>query len=123
MIRIIQVILPALFSLQACQTNPSIDSLTSDQRVKIINMEVFDTSTSEPHKIISQVKGISCHKNKHVANMVSKEEAIEGIKFQAAHHNADAVINLLCQTNSGTDWKNNCWSSIVCVGDAIEYTH
>ena len=52
---------------------------------------------------------------------ISDEEALEGVRIKAVQLNADAVINTFCQTNSDTDWKNNCWASIKCIGDAVIY--
>lgn len=46
---------------------------------------------------------------------------MEGVKINAVLMDADAVINTACQ-NNGVDWGNNCWSSIVCVGEAIKFT-
>lgn len=84
-------------------------------------MEVVHGSITRSHTILGAVKGLSCHRNAYQRQQQTEAEAIEGVKLRAASLDADAVINLVCQTNSGTDWVNNCWSSIVCVGDAVRY--
>ncbi|MCG8094895.1 MAG: hypothetical protein JAZ17_14950 [Candidatus Thiodiazotropha endolucinida] len=120
--RIFLVLLPILFSLQACQTNPSINSLTSEQRAQVVNMDLYKSDVSKPREVLGPVKGLSCQRNAYARHIVSEEEAIEGVKIRAAQLNADAVINILCQKNTSTDWENNCWSSVVCIGDAIKYS-
>jgi uncharacterized protein YbjQ (UPF0145 family) len=52
---------------------------------------------------------------------VSDAEALEGVKIKAVKRGADAVINLVCQKNSDTDWRNNCWASVKCIGDAVRF--
>ncbi len=105
-----------------CATNPDVGSLSSSQRVKMISMEVLRGPTSRPHTVLGSVKGLSCHRNAYQTQLLTEKEALEGVKLKAALLNADAAVNVACQRNSGTDWLNNCWASIVCVGDAIRYT-
>lgn len=104
-----------------CATNPDVGSLSSDQRARVASMEVVHGSTTRSHTILGAVKGLSCRRNAYQRQQQTEAEAIEGVKLRAASLDADAVVNLVCQTNSGTDWVNNCWSSIVCVGDAVRY--
>jgi uncharacterized protein YbjQ (UPF0145 family) len=49
-----------------------------------------------------------------------KQVGAMAVKLRAALLDADAVVNVLCNTSS-VDWVNNCWSSIICAGDAIRY--
>lgn len=107
--------------LAGCATNPDVGALTSDQRARVASMEVVRGPTTRLHTILGAVKGLSCHRNAYQRQQLTEAEAIEGVKLRAASLNADAVINLVCQVNSGADWVNNCWSSIVCVGDAVRY--
>ncbi|WP_319409597.1 Rcs stress response system protein RcsF [uncultured Desulfosarcina sp.] len=104
-----------------CASNPSISSLKPEQRARLNTIQVYKLGVDKPYKIIGTVKGLSCHRNAYQKQLLTEEEAIEGVKLEAAILGADAVINVACQVNSGTDWVNNCWSSIVCVGDAIKY--
>ena len=84
-------------------------------------IEIFEGDIDLPHVIIGTVTGLSCNRNKYQEQDITKNEALEGIKIKAVLLNADAVINVFCQTNSDTDWRNNCWASIKCIGDAIKY--
>ena len=111
----------ATLLLFGCATNPDVGSLSSAQRAKISSMEVLRGPTSRPYTTLGTVKGLSCHRNAYQQQLLTETEAIEGVKLRAALLDADAVINTICQVNSGTDWVNNCWSSIVCAGDAVRY--
>ena len=107
--------------LCGCATNPDVGSLSRGQRILFTSMEVSRADTGRPHTILGSVKGLSCQRNAYKQQSLTEAEAIEGVKIRAALLDADAVVNTVCQVNSGTDWVNNCWSSIVCVGDAIRY--
>ena len=111
----------ALAVSTGCATNPDVGNLSSDQRARIASMELLRGPTTRPHAILGAVKGLSCHRNAYQRQQLTEAEALEGVKLRAASLDADAVINLVCQVNSGADWVNNCWSSIVCVGDAVRY--
>lgn len=108
-------------SIYGCATNPDVGSLSPSQRSKLSQMEILRGSTSRPHEILGTVKGLSCHRNAYQTQLLTEYEAIQGIKLRAALLDADAVINTYCQRNSGADWVNNCWASIVCAGDAIRW--
>ena len=107
--------------VSACAMNPRIESLTPSQRAKITSVEVFQTDIKRQYNVVGQVDGLSCNRNKYQAQDVTYDEAMQGIKIKAALLDADAVINVFCQKNSDTDWANNCWASIKCIGDAVKY--
>ena len=97
-------------------------SLTTVQRGRLNAMKVYmshEEPPDQPYKVIARVKGISCVLNPKEFKQATDEEAIHVMEVRAALLNADAVINADCQASSGTDWVNNCWSSVVCIGDAI----
>jgi uncharacterized protein YbjQ (UPF0145 family) len=118
-VTILTVILLLLVS--GCASNPSITSLSPEQRALLNTIQVFNGGVDRPYKILGSVKGLSCHRNAWKKKLITEEEAMEGVRLNSALLGADAVINTECQVKSGTDWVNNCWSSIVCVGDAIKY--
>lgn len=101
--------------------NPRVEDMSSAQRSKLAKMEVFQGDVERPYTIVGTVSGLSCNRNKYQAQAISDHEGMEGIKMEAVLLNADAVINTFCQTNSDTDWGNNCWASVKCIGDAIIY--
>jgi len=113
--------LTVCFALYGCATNPDIGSLSPSQRSKLSQMEILRGPTSRSHEILDTAKGLSCHRNAYQTQLLTEDEAIQGVKLRAALLNADAVINTYCQRNSGADWVNNCWASIVCAGDAVRW--
>lgn len=115
------MVFSATITISACATNPDIGSLSSGQRGKLSSMELFRGGAVRAHTIVGPVKGLSCHRNVNQSQVLTEAEALEGVKLQAALLDADAVANVACQRNSGADWVNNCWSSIVCVGDAVRF--
>lgn len=107
--------------LVSCASNPRIDSLSSEQRARYNRIEVMQTTPPHDYKMLGAVKGISCHRNAYQSSTLTSDEATEGAKLHAAKLGADAIINLACQVKQETDWSNNCFSSIVCIGDAIQF--
>lgn len=107
--------------IAGCMSNPRIEDLSSADRAKAVAMQVFKALPDRPYEIIAPVTGLSCNRNKYQAQDISEAEAIEGVKINAVHLGADAVINTFCQTNSDTDWRNNCWASVKCIGDAVRF--
>lgn len=111
----------AVVIVAGCATNPDVGSLSSEQRARFDAMKVLYGPTSRVYTELGTVKGLSCHRNAYQNQRLTEAEAIEGVKLRAAALNADAVVNVVCQVHSGVDWVNNCWSSIVCVGDAVRF--
>jgi len=115
--------------LYGCGTTPlspkEEQSLTTVQRGRLNAMKVYmsrEEPPDQPYKVIARVKGISCVQNLNLKEykQATDEEAIHVMEVRAALLNADAVINADCQASSAVDWVNNCWSSVVCIGDAIQ---
>jgi hypothetical protein len=104
-----------------CVMNPRIEDLSSQQRAKAASIPVQQGGTERSHQVVGTVSGLSCNRNKYQAQDVSDAEAMQGVKVEAALLDADAVINTICQKNSDTDWRNNCWASVKCIGDAVRY--
>jgi len=115
------VVTIAALLLIGCASNPRIEDMSSEQRSKLSQLEIFKGSIERPYKVIGTVSGLSCNRNKYQKQDISDEEALGGIRIRAVQLGADAVINTYCQTNSDTDWRNNCWASIKCIGDAVIY--
>jgi uncharacterized protein YbjQ (UPF0145 family) len=95
--------------------------MSSTLRAKAANMPILQSAPEKPHRVIGTVSGLSCNRNKYQAQDISNEEALQGVRIEAAQLGADAVINTFCQKNSDTDWRNNCWASVKCIGDALVF--
>lgn len=117
----VSVLILAISSITACATNQRIEDLTGEQRARAANMPIFKGKPDKEFIVLGTVSGLSCNRNKYQAQDISEHEALEGVKIHASKLKADAVIYTLCQTNSDTDWHNNCWASVKCVGDAVKY--
>ena len=107
--------------IQGCATNPRIEDLKPTQRAKVGQIDIHNGTVDRPHIVLGTVSGLSCNRNKYQTQDISDREALEGVKIKAAMLDADAVMNTICQKNSDTDWRNNCWASVKCIGDAIRY--
>jgi len=105
--------------IAGCASNPHIDNLSSDDRAKVSQVQIFKGQPNRPFQNLGQVDGLSCNRNKYQAQDVSESEALEGIKIRTVMLGGDAAINVLCQKSSDTDWVNNCWASVKCIGDAV----
>jgi len=108
-----------IFCLYSCASNPSISSLRPEQRARLNTIIILKGGVDRPYKVLGTVKGLSCHRNAYQKQLLTEDEALEGVRLKAALLDADAVINTACQVNSGTDWVNNCWSSIVSVSQEL----
>jgi uncharacterized protein YbjQ (UPF0145 family) len=117
----LQAVILATALLGGCATNPDVGSLSSSQRAKMASMEILRGPALRAHNVLGPVKGLSCQRNAYQTQLLTEVEALEGIKLRAALLDADAAVNVVCQRHSGADWVNNCWASIVCVGDAVRY--
>lgn len=106
--------------LSSCASNPRIENLSPEERSKVSLVQIFNGKPEQSFLVLGEVSGLSCNRNKYQAQDISESEAIEGLKIKATILGGDAVINTLCQKNSDTDWVNNCWASIKCIGDAVK---
>ena len=106
--------------LAGCAQNPRIDNLSSSDRAKVNKVKIFSGQPDGSFTSLGEVSGLSCNRNLHQTQNVTEAEALEGVKIKTVMLGGDAVINTLCQKNSDTDWFNNCWASMKCIGDAVK---
>lgn len=107
--------------LIACTSNPSLSTLSAEQRDKVSDILFLDSDVlpKDSYTVLGTVKGIACKRNLYATGAPSVQEAQQGVRIRAVQLDADAVIGLLCEDNQEVDWGNNCWQSIICIGDAI----
>lgn len=115
------ILIGAGILLAGCMSNPRIEDMSSAQRARAAAVQIFPGEPGRSYEVIGPVSGLSCNRNKYQAQDISDAEALQGVKLNAVRLGADAVINTFCQTNSDTDWRNNCWASVKCIGDAVRY--
>ena len=107
--------------LAGCMSNPRIEDFSPTDRAKLASIQVHQGAPDRSYEIIGPVSGLSCNRNKYQAQDISDAEALQGVKINAVLLGANAVINTFCQTNSDADWRNNCWASVKCIGDAVRF--
>jgi S1-C subfamily serine protease len=117
--RIVALLLLALL-IASCASNPSISSLSPEERAKVSQIVLVPSGAihRESYQRLGTVKGFDCDRSPYGVGTVSMETAHQGVRIRAAQLGADAVTNLLCESAS-VDWARNCWDNITCVADAI----
>ena len=85
------------------------------QSMKVVESRFLPEGSYE---ILDTVEGLSCKRNAWSSEPPTESEAMQGVMIRSAQLGADAVTNVICEKH-GQDWARNCWSEIICVGDAI----
>lgn len=102
--------------LHGCAVNPDISSLSAGQLQRLSNLEVLQSAPVRPYSVLDIVEGFSCN-----GGAEGMEEATVDAKVIAVQLDADAVVDLHCQSKSDTR-IDDCAMPLVCMGAAIEYT-
>lgn len=113
--------LTILIVLSGCASNPSISSLTPQERERVSNIVIIESGeiSKDSYTALGVVEGLACKRNLYASGTPSHEKALQGVKIRAARLRANAVLNLFCEENQEVERINKCRESIVCVGDAI----
>jgi uncharacterized protein YbjQ (UPF0145 family) len=113
----------AALAIYGCAGNPSIENLTSEQRMKLAEMKFVTSSElrKDSYEVIGPVQGLSCRRDAYSDIQPSEWEARQGLARRAASLNADAVLNAACELNRVADFGRNCWQTDICYGDAIRF--
>jgi uncharacterized protein YbjQ (UPF0145 family) len=109
------------FTLAGCVSNPGVDSLNPTELETFKRLQIIEGDVNHPYKVVATVKGKECHTDIDQSKALSSNDAIRVLKVKAAQKNADAIINIKCERDRTTDWRNDCWSSVLCVGTAIKF--
>jgi len=111
--------------LSSCMANLKIVDLNDMARRRISLVRLYkepNSPSASTYRIIKQIKGLSCWRNTNNPKIVTEGEALDGLRMRAAQIEADAVVNIICEHRTETDWKNNCWESVSCSGEAVVFT-
>ncbi len=97
-------------------------SLDSTQIARYKNMAELDNTqiARDKYEVIGRGKGLSCKGNLYSRTPVTEDEARQQLRANAVKMGGNALINIVCNYNRNVDWGNNCWESVVCVGDVIK---
>ncbi|MGD8268250.1 MAG: hypothetical protein PVF55_08775 [Desulfobacterales bacterium] len=108
-------------TLAGCVSNPGVDSLNPTELERFKRIQILEGDVTRPHEVVATVKGKECHTDIDQSKALSTNDAIRVLKVKAAQKNADAVMDIKCERDRSTDWRNDCWSSVLCVGTAIKF--
>jgi uncharacterized protein YbjQ (UPF0145 family) len=109
------------FLLAGCVSNPGVDTLNPAELETFNRIQILEGEVTQPYTVVDKVKGKECHTDIDQSKERSTGDAITVLKVKAAKRNADAIINVKCERDMTTDWRNDCWSSMLCVGTAIKF--
>ena len=107
--------------LAGCVSNPGVETLSPAELETFRRIQILEGEVAEPHKVVAKVKGKECHTDIEQSKALETKDAITVLKVKAARKGADAIINVQCDRDMTTDWRNDCWSSMLCVGTAIKF--
>ena len=71
------------------------------------------------YSVIQPLRATSC-KNKLWDPSPTPEDATDQLRVKAARLGGNGLLNVTCETASGTSLVTNCWSSLTCHGAAIK---
>ncbi len=110
-----------VLSLTACVSNPGVDSLSPAELETYRRIQILEGDVPESYTVVAEVKGKECHTTVEQSRGQTTADAITVLKVKAAKQGADAVVNIKCAPDRTTDWRNDCWSSMLCVGTAVRF--
>ena len=109
------------FLIAGCVSNPGVDSLSPTELETFKRIQIIEGEINQPHTVVAKVKGKECHTDIDQSKARVTDGALTVLKVKAAKKNADAIMNVQCKRDRTTDWRNDCWSSMLCVGTAIKF--
>ncbi len=109
------------FLLSGCVSNPGVDTLSPAELETFKQIQILEGEASQSYTVVDKVKGKECHTDIDQSKDLTTDGAITVLKVKAAKKNADAVMNVKCKRDMTTDWRNDCWSSMLCTGTAIRF--
>ncbi len=107
--------------LSGCVSNPGVDTLSPEELERFKRIQILEGQVTQPHKVVATVKGKECHTDIDQSKALDTKDAITVLKVKAAREGADAITNIKCERDMTTDWRNDCWSSMLCVGTAVKF--
>ncbi|MDJ0721011.1 MAG: hypothetical protein QNJ04_05255 [Desulfobacterales bacterium] len=107
--------------LAGCVSNPGVDTLNPAERESFKRIQILDNNVDQPHEVIARVKGKECHTTAEQSRRRTSGDAITVLKVKAARLGADAITNAQCDRHMTIDWRSDCWSSMLCVADAVKF--
>jgi hypothetical protein len=69
------------------------------------------------YRSIGEIRGISC--SKIYTTPPNERDAIDQVRLRASLAGGHAISPPVCVHSTETDWKNNCWSSVICSSEVL----
>ncbi|MDH3401376.1 MAG: hypothetical protein OEM03_10490 [Chromatiales bacterium] len=119
-------IIPALVAAvslagSGCSYIEAVDhySLSSQelQRYKTLQILTEEQRAQGDYRSVGEIRGISC--SKIHSEPPNERDAIDQVRLRASQVGAHAISPPVCVHSTETDWKNNCWSSVICSAEVL----
>lgn len=116
-------LLAGLIFLVGCAEVPQIDVVTVDSSYDAIRagVKVLDQRElqAQPHRPLGSLLARSCQRMS--ADPVATEsDAIAQLQIKATRLGANGVLPVECHAERGSELATNCWTAVVCRGDAVK---
>lgn len=95
-----------------------IDDETKHRLSKEIDVYEGSNLKSLAYRRLGPIQATSCM-NKIWDPPASRDNALDQLRYKTSAMGGNAVINLMCEGDEGTNIAKNCWSSITCYAVAI----
>jgi len=119
-------ILPALvtaasLSSSGCSYIEIVDhySLSSQQLQSYKTLQILteEQRSRGDYRSAGEIRGISC--TRMIGKTPNEPDAIDQVRLRASQAGAHAISPPVCVHSTETDWKNNCWSSVICSAEVL----
>lgn len=105
-------------------------ALSPDELQQLPRVQSYGTDAGVAYASLGQFEGLSCRETIRWVPVLSETNgltpeavAMTQLKVKAIKAGGDAIRAPTCVYRSTMDWKNNCFASWVCSGEAIRVAH
>jgi len=110
------LLLVAVSLLSSCASTPQGDLGRPAAEVKVYTMGELNGS---PYQVVSRIWVDSWRTAIWRPTYPSEEEAITGLRVEAARLGANGLVNVFCLNQSGSTWFQSAKPVVLCYGNAI----
>ncbi len=119
-------IIPALVAAvslagSGCSYIEAVDHYSLDsqqlQRYKDLQILTEEQRSQGDYRSVGEIRGISC--SKIHSEPPNERDAIDQVRLRASLAGGHAISPPECVHSTETDWKNNCWSSVICSSELL----
>ena len=110
------------FALSGCVGLGQVESVTSlsnDEIRRLSQIKEYTTDEGLTYISLGSIRGLSCEGGTAMSASANVEGAMAQLRIKAVQLGGNGILYPVCSQNAGVDWRNNCFDSVVCVGEAI----